>query len=335
MNSTCRLRSAVRAQPGPFACRRRRTGSTLLYAGLPCSTRDRLPGPGRQRRRLARSGLQTRFLVHAQHRLVRASFPRMQRADIPHPRAELGVPRHLGRQPQMLPPRLELVASENALHRLRRDRIHDSIADQLSGQLRAVPVRQGPTHHTRSFAGYLDQRQRYFGGERTGGRPVRLPSLRPATPWRPKRSIHLYRCRRCITTARPVVDTVAPPARSKMARARLVSPAATRVRRSTASSCCRCAAVTTTRHFRGFGMGSSLEALTSGRPACWKLVVRPSGPPGGPCYRHPYEWLLYSSLLLSVSANGGYARLESWRRRSSHPAALPQIFARVGCLGLP
>src|SRR5205085_8293966 len=100
-------------------------------------------------------------------------FPRVQCADVLHPLAKLGIAWHRRRQPQMLAPRFEFVAGQDPLHRLRRDRIHHTVGNQLAGQLRTVPVRQRPSYIIRPFASNLDQMNRDFGGKRPAvGRSV-------------------------------------------------------------------------------------------------------------------------------------------------------------------
>jgi hypothetical protein len=58
---------------------------------------NRHSGLSRQRRRFARSRLQARFLIRAQHHLMCRQLPRVQRADVLHSSAEVSIARHVRR----------------------------------------------------------------------------------------------------------------------------------------------------------------------------------------------------------------------------------------------
>ena len=65
----------------------------------------------------------------------------------------------------MMAPGFQLVVRQNPLDRLWRDGLHDAVADQLPGQLRAIPLRQGTPNHVRTLAGQLDHIQRHHWGK--------------------------------------------------------------------------------------------------------------------------------------------------------------------------
>src|SRR5262249_38731533 len=81
--------------------------------------------------------------------------------------------RHVGREPQVLAPRFEFMASQDPLYRLGRDRVYDLIGDRLPSKFGAVPMRERTPNIIQSLAGYLDQKNGNLGGKRpAGGRSV-------------------------------------------------------------------------------------------------------------------------------------------------------------------
>ena len=123
----------------------------------------RLRGQGRC---FAGAWLQTRFLVDAQ-----PHFPSPQRARVKGGKlgdwgSECGIPGHSRRQPQVMAPRFQLVVRQNPLDRLGRDRLYDSIAHQLSGQCRTLPLRQRPPYDIGPFTRQFDDRQRHRWGKK-------------------------------------------------------------------------------------------------------------------------------------------------------------------------
>src|SRR5581483_4426015 len=132
------------------------------------------------RRRLAGARLQAGLLIDTQHHLVGCQGPGVQIADLLNLGGEGRIPWHLGRQPQVMPPRLEAVVVEDPAHRVGRDGFGDAVSHQLTCQLLAVPLGQGAAVVIRSLARHLDQVQRHLGGKRpaagrcAAGRGARL-----------------------------------------------------------------------------------------------------------------------------------------------------------------
>jgi hypothetical protein len=93
----------------------------------------RLPRLCSQCRRLAGPWLSTRFLVHAEHQFPYAQGARVEGNNFMDLCCECRIPWDVRRQPQRMPPRFELMGSQNPLDRLRRDRLHYPIVHQLSG----------------------------------------------------------------------------------------------------------------------------------------------------------------------------------------------------------
>ena len=120
-------------------------------------------GPGR---RLSGPRLQAGHLIDAQDNLVVRQLPGIQVADPLDLLGEGRVAGYLGRQPHLLPPRLESVVQQDLADRLGRDRFHDAIAHQLLGNLAAIPLRQRSTDVIRSFTGDLHHVHRHFGGKK-------------------------------------------------------------------------------------------------------------------------------------------------------------------------
>src|SRR5512143_2950761 len=122
-----------------------------------------LRGPGRC---LARARLQTGHLIDTQDYLIGPQRPRVQVADLLNLLGEGRVARHLGRQPHLLPPRLETMVEQDLTSRLRRDRRHYAVALQLARDLGAIPLAQRASDIIRPFAGDLHHVQRDRGGKR-------------------------------------------------------------------------------------------------------------------------------------------------------------------------
>jgi hypothetical protein len=159
----------ARSQPGQ-PVQRSRAGLRVFHphgsAGLGC--------PGW---RFAGPWVQTGVLVDAQ-----AHFPRPQRTGIPGGnRPDLSRECRLTGdrrgQPQMVAPWLQLRMGQNPLDRVGRDRLHHAGADQLPGQCRAIPWRQGPPDRVRALTGQLHAIQGDFRGQKPAGGPVVLGRL--------------------------------------------------------------------------------------------------------------------------------------------------------------
>jgi len=97
---------------------------------------------GGSRSRRPRAGLERGLLVERQNPLVGRERTRVELEDIEHVDAKRLVSRDLGTQPEMDAPRFELVALEDSLHGLRRDRLDDLPAHERASELRARPERQ-------------------------------------------------------------------------------------------------------------------------------------------------------------------------------------------------
>jgi hypothetical protein len=73
----------------------------------------------------------------------------------------------------MMPPGFQLVVRQNPLDRLGRDGRNHAVTDQLPGQFRAIPLRQGTAKHVRALASQLDHIQRHCWGKKpAAGRGV-------------------------------------------------------------------------------------------------------------------------------------------------------------------
>jgi hypothetical protein len=127
-------------------------------------------------------GWQGGLLIHAEDHVLRTQQTRGQVHHRSPPRIELGVPRCVGREPQMVLPGLELMGGEEATDGLGRDVLDDALTLQLSRQLQAIPLGEGPAEGIRPFTGQLDQMPRYRRGKRPAGGPGRVypPALRAA-----------------------------------------------------------------------------------------------------------------------------------------------------------
>src|SRR5271157_6046462 len=121
---------------------------------------------GCQGRRLSRPRLQAGHLVDTQNHLVGRQRPRVQVADLLNLGCEGSVTRHLGRQPHLLPPRLQAVVPQDLTHGLRRDLGHHAVTHQLPSNLSAIPLGQRAPKLIRPFAGDLHHVHRDLGGKR-------------------------------------------------------------------------------------------------------------------------------------------------------------------------
>ena len=118
-----------------------------------------------QRRRFARPGLQTGFLIHAQHHFPDAQGAGVQGHNVLDLSGKGGIPWDLRRQPQMMAPGFQLVVGQNPLDCLRRNRLHHPVMDQLPGQFSAIPLGQRPPEYIGAFAGQFDDVQRHRRGK--------------------------------------------------------------------------------------------------------------------------------------------------------------------------
>jgi hypothetical protein len=182
MNSACRLRGRPPVDlPGPRVegreqVQRPTTAVLVLDTSRPVHLR-------RQRLGLPRPRLQAGHLVDAEDQLVGPQRPGVQVADRLDLGGERRVARHLGRQPRLLPPRLEAVVQQDLTHRRRRDRLHHTAADQLAGDLGAVPLRQRPPGVIRPLTSDLHHVHRDLGGKRPAcGRDRDDPAIRRDDP---------------------------------------------------------------------------------------------------------------------------------------------------------
>jgi hypothetical protein len=117
------------------------------------------------------SRLDRGLLVEREHALVGGERSRVEVADVADARGEGLVSLHLRAHPVMDAPRLQLVRREDPLDRLRRDRLHDPIANRRARQLRARPQRQRTIDAVRKLARELDDLHRDYRGEKRAARP--------------------------------------------------------------------------------------------------------------------------------------------------------------------
>jgi hypothetical protein len=125
-------------------------------------------GPARlggQGRRFAGPWRRPGFLVHAQDPFPHPQGARIAGDNFVPLRCKGRIAWDLRRQPQMMPPRFELVGGQNALDGLGRDRRHHPVVQHMSGQLGTIPLREGPAHHIGAFTRQLAHGQRHLRGK--------------------------------------------------------------------------------------------------------------------------------------------------------------------------
>src|SRR5436190_10228399 len=183
--------------------------------------------------------LQAGLLVPAQDDLPRLQWARVEVHELLHLAREGGIARLLGREPQVVPPRLELVVAQDAPHRLVRDVVDQSFRHQRARDLGTVPLAERAATVVGALTGDLDHVQRHRrGGKRAAvpgvaGRAARRsPRRRSAWPTcaraaRPGRLGPPCACRaaRLPGAAWPVPAWPAPPAFSAGAASPPTSPA--------------------------------------------------------------------------------------------------------------
>lgn len=102
----------------------------------------RLVRLGRQRRAKSRTWLEARLLVNTQNHFLRAKWPSVQLDDVLNRRSESRIPRHLRREPHVVPPRFEPVMRKDTPDGLGRNRGNEPAEDQLPGKLGTIPLAQ-------------------------------------------------------------------------------------------------------------------------------------------------------------------------------------------------
>ncbi len=98
-----------------------------------------------------------------------AQSPGVQGHHVGHAGIALRVTWRVGREPQVVAPRLELMVHEDATDRLRGNVLVNARAFQLPRQLAAVPLRQRTAEDIRLLTGELDQVHGHDGRKRLVG----------------------------------------------------------------------------------------------------------------------------------------------------------------------
>ena len=124
-------------------CPRIKSGKEVQspLAGILVFNPDGLARLGGQGWRFACPGLQTGFLVDAQHHFPHPQGARIEGDNFVHLGRKGRIPWDVGRQPQMMAPGFQLVVRQNPLDRLWGDGLHNAIVDQLPRQFCAIPLR--------------------------------------------------------------------------------------------------------------------------------------------------------------------------------------------------
>jgi hypothetical protein len=129
---------------------------------------DRAPRRGGTGRDNPDPRLQGGLFVHREHHLVRRRRARQEQTERGNAGEEGGVARSPGVQPEVVPPRFEVVAAQDAPHRLARGAGDHPVRDHLAGQFDAVPDGEGAT----LVIGQGAHRRHRVDGDQRGGKPA-------------------------------------------------------------------------------------------------------------------------------------------------------------------
>ena len=132
-----------------------------------------LRGP---RRRETRTRLQGGFLINGQDDLIRRQGTCVEVDEFRDRGIKGRVPWSLGIEPEMMAPRLEVMAGQNPPHGGGGDTLNDPLRDELVCQFRAIPLGQAAAQRIRALAGQPHDVDRNLRG---GNRPWHRGQGRP------------------------------------------------------------------------------------------------------------------------------------------------------------
>src|SRR5215212_3683808 len=133
---------------------------------------DRVAGAGGSGGRATVARLQGGHLIQAEHGLPRRQGTSVEVGNLADRLLEGGIPRRAGMEPEMAAPGFEPAGSEDALHRLGRDRGHDPLRDELPRQLCAVPLTQRAAGLVGQLTGAMDDVESHLRGKRSAVSPT-------------------------------------------------------------------------------------------------------------------------------------------------------------------
>ena len=155
-----------------------------------------VPRLSRLRRMQTTTRLQRGFFVDGQDHLVIMQWTRVEIDECRDSRIKSGVPWVLGIQPEMVAPRLELVAGQNPPHGRHGNVLNKLRCDELTRQFGAIPLGEAAAQRVWTLAGEPHHVDRDFGGKtrpwpRGQGRPPGPRGVGPqsASPTCERRSV--------------------------------------------------------------------------------------------------------------------------------------------------